>query len=354
VAKPSRRTRDRIRAAETAGSSSASGESAGARGSAAGRRGRRPMHRRRGFFDRFGGMILMGFAALGLVALGFLFLQSSTQKAYACDQLLTPGPTDVVPTPTPVPTATPTAATASPSPTAGATSTPGPTSLATATPAPTASPAPTATPAATATPGPTPAPTATAGPTTAPTASPAPTPTSAPTPSPTPVPAPTQRLGFVTADLGRGHIVDQTVHVDYAYCPPGSGPHWNVARIAPVPRSFFEPEQSVAPEQWIHNLEHGFVIQLYSCGADGKSCPSADEMAMLKRIYDEAATSPGATACSVPNKLIVARFDDLATRFAIVAWDRTLLTDTLDVEQSKTFAQQWIDGPAAPEAGACF
>jgi hypothetical protein len=148
--------------------------------------------------------------------------------------------------------------------------------------------------------------------------------------------------------------VDQTAKVDYAYCPPAGGPHWNVSRVAPVPRAFYQPEQAVVPQQWLHNVEHGFVIQLYSCGADGRSCPSADDMAKLKRVFDETPTTQGATACGVPNKLVVARFDDLSTRFALVAWDRELLTDTLDVEQAKTFAEQWIDGPATPEAGACF
>jgi hypothetical protein len=326
VAKSSRRERDRMRTAELAGSAAAAG---------GGRRERRTSYRRRGFFDRFGGLILLGFAALGLVALGFVFLQSSTQRAYACDSLMTPGPTDPMPTPTAAPTATPSA---SPTPTSSPTTAPSATPAATSTP--TASP----TAAPTATPGPTPTP----GPTTAP------TPTPAPTPSPSPVPAPTQRLGFVTADLGRDHITDKTKKVEYAYCPPGSGPHWNIANVAPVPRAFYGPEQSIAPEQWIHDLEHGFVVQLYSCGADGKSCPSTDEMAKLKQVFDETPVTPGAITCSVPNQVLVIRFDDMATRFAIVAWDRTLMSDTIDVQQSITFAEQWSDGPAAPELGACF
>jgi hypothetical protein len=148
--------------------------------------------------------------------------------------------------------------------------------------------------------------------------------------------------------------VDQTTKVEYAYCPPGSGPHWNIARVAPVPRAFYQPEQAVAPEQWLHNVEHGFVMLLYSCGKDGNSCPSADDMATLKRIYDEVPTTAGATACGVPNKLVVARFDNISTRFAMVAWDRELVTDTLDIAQAKAFAEQWMDGPAAPQIGACF
>jgi hypothetical protein len=154
--------------------------------------------------------------------------------------------------------------------------------------------------------------------------------------------------------MGRDHIVDQTEKVEYAYCPPASGKHWNIARVAPVPRAFYQPEQAVQPQQWLHNVEHGFVIVLYSCGSDGKSCPSSDDMTKLKTIFDETPSTQGAVVCSVPNKVVVARFDEMSTRFALVAWDREMLTDTLDVQAAETFAEQFIDGPATPESGACF
>jgi hypothetical protein len=342
VAKPSRRARDRMRAAEIAGSTSQTGTRSTERGiPGKGGRGRRPSYRQRSFLDRFGGAILVGFAAIGIVVLGFIFLQSSSSQAYACDSLLTPGPTDPIPTATLGPTTPPS-------------------------PSPTPSPAPTVTlaPGQTATPAPSPSPTASPSPTPAPTPSPAPTPTlgpgqtpvptPSPTPSPTPVPGPTQRLGFVVSDLGRNHIVDQTVKVEYDYCPPGSGPHWNIAHVAPVPRGFYQPDQPVQPEQWIHNLEHGAVVVLYSCGKDGKSCPSADELAILKRVYDETQPTPQAITCQLANKVVVARFDTMTNRFALITWDRELLSDTADVEQFKTFAQQFQDGPATPETGVCF
>jgi hypothetical protein len=285
VAKPSRRERDRIRTNEldARSSSDASGSPR------AGRRSRHATARQRTFLDRFGGMILFGFAALGLVAVGALFLQSSTQTAYACDTLLTPGPTD------PIPTATP-----------------------------------------------------------APPPSPTPDPSATPAPTPVPEPAPTQRLGFVVSDLGNPHVPDTSQKVTYAYCPPGSGPHWSIAGEAPAPRAFYQPGDAVVPQQWIHNLEHGIVVILYSCGADGKSCPTASEMTALKQVFDGSPTTAGAVTCGVPNKILVARFDQISTRFAMVAWDRALLVDAFDAEQALTFAQQWIDAPSAPERGACF
>ena len=96
------------------------------------------------------------------------------------------------------------------------------------------------------------------------------------------------------------------------------------------------------------------MLALYSCGRDGKSCPSDAEMAQLKEIYNTAPTTPGATGCGVHNKVIVLRFDQVSTRFAMVAWDRELLMDQLDVQQGVTFAEQWTDAPSAPERGGCF
>ena len=113
-------------------------------------------------------------------------------------------------------------------------------------------------------------------------------------------------------------------------------------------RAYYGPEGEQNPGQWIHNLEHGYVVGLYSCR---NGCPSGDELAQLQRFQNEAPKTEGADVCvpPVPNKVIVARFDQMSTRFALIAWDRALLTDTFDVEAAKTFAQQHVDSPQAPE-----
>ncbi len=245
--------------------------------------------RQRGFVDRYGGFLLLGFTILGVAALLAVFVQSSTKTAYGCDSLLTPGPVE------PAPAATP-AITPEPSPAAD----------------------------------------------------------SSAAPTSTPAPAPTQRLGFPVTDLGTSHVRDTNQVIDYAYCPPGSGEHWSIAGEAPAPRDFYQPQDALQPQQWIHNLEHGFVLALYSCGQDGKSCPSEAEMAELRKVYDDTPTTDGALVCGVPNKVLVARFDDMSSRFAYLAWDRALLADQAVAEQGIAFAEQWIDPPSAPERGLCF
>lgn len=278
------------RATEAAQSSTSTSPSGTAR---AGRRSRRVTQTQRGFLDRFGGILLLAFTVAGVVILLGVFVVSSTSKTYACGSLLTPGPVESAPAP------------------GSSTSTAPPDTNS-------------------------PQPSVTAGPT------------------PTPEPGPTQRVGFPVDDLGRSHVRDTNQVIDYAYCPPASGNHWAIAGEAPAPRAFYGPEEPIQPPQWIHNLEHGFVVALYSCGADGKSCPSAAELAELKTVFDDTPSTDGAIACGVPNKVLVARFDDMATRFAYVSWDRELLTDDADAAQGIAFAKQWIDPPAAPERGLCF
>lgn len=63
-------------------------------------------------------------------------------------------------------------------------------------------------------------------------------------------------------------------------------------------------------------------------------------------------TAPVVNNC--PKQAIVARFDDMSTRFAVVAWDRALLLDRFDLLQASAFAQQWTDVTAPPtEILAC-
>ena len=155
------------------------------------------------------------FAVAGIVIVGFLVLSNASGKAYACDSLLTPGPSAPVPTLTPSPSPTPT-----PSPTPSVT------------------------------PSPTPSPTlghAHAQ------RDPEPQPVTDPVAQPErvtiglaqrlhvgradtldhPDPPTHPARGFPVADLGRTHILDTSTKIDYAYCPPGSGSHYNVTMSAP-------------------------------------------------------------------------------------------------------------------------
>lgn len=151
-------------------------------------------------------------------------------------------------------------------------------------------------------------------------------------------------------DQGNLHEASARATIEYAFCPPGSGKHWNLAGTGPIARNFYGPEAEKPPGGWIHDLEHGFVVVAYSC-KDG--CPSAEDLASMRAWFDSVPSTPGAEACKVPNKVLVVRFDAMATKFALLAWDRVLLLPQWDKDAATEFAKQWIDPPQAPERGGC-
>jgi hypothetical protein len=266
------------------------------------------------FFERYRSLIYGGAAVIGVIIVAWFFL-GTAQAGYRCDTLLQPGPTESL-TPRP-PTPTP-----SPSPTIS--------------PSPTPSPIPSATPVPSGSPSESPS----AIPSESPSAEPSATPT------PTAAASPTPRLGFTTPLFGAIHVRDQVI--EYGFCPPTSGNHYAQPR-APIRAGVYPKTEEQIPGTWIHNLEHGYVVALYRCPSDA-DCPTDAEMAQLQAFFDQAPTSVN-PAC--PTKIIVARLDQMSTRFALLAWGRALLTDEFDLDTALTFAQQWTDHEAVPERGLC-
>lgn len=124
--------------------------------------------------------------------------------------------------------------------------------------------------------------------------------------------------------------------VIYEHNPPASGSHWSAAGIAPVPAGFYE--EAVEEEQWIHNLEHGYVVFLYDCGGPCQPALLDD----LQGLFDAAPPSQvfGNT------KLVIAPYDGLPFAIAAVAWDRQLHLETIDEAALLEFYETYVDqGP---------
>ena len=153
---------------------------------------------------------------------------------------------------------------------------------------------------------------------------------------------------IVTPNLGINHVATRS-KIDYPVCPPASGPHYNERGVAPLPPRFYAANAGVVPGNWIHNLEHGFVVALYRC-VDG-TCPSDDELSGLRSFLLNGPSTPSATACGYQSKVLAARFDDMATPFALLAWDRVLLLDDFDVSVAQDFASRWIETTAREPNG---
>lgn len=159
-----------------------------------------------------------------------------------------------------------------------------------------------------------------------------------PTPTASPAAGATPALGYVQPDMGRGHLAVGD-KVSYTYCAPASGSHYNKPGAAgPIPARVYGPNDSVLPEGWLHNLEHGGIVILYT-GASSGATPEGQ--AQLRALYD---AFPAGPVCGTPKGQtapIMARFDQMSTPFQAIVWGRVLPLDTLDQTKIIAFWEQW-------------
>lgn len=156
----------------------------------------------------------------------------------------------------------------------------------------------------------------------------------APSPAPvgsgaTPAPAVTPPPpGFVQPDMGHVHA-DPGSTVNYRFCPPASGRHYNSTAVGPIPAGVYGPdEQPVGPPGWVHNLEHGALVLLYKC--PGPACDEAGQQA-LEDLFQRWPASPicGFEAGTRDTPVFV-RFDEMPWNYAALVWDVVLPMETLD------------------------
>jgi hypothetical protein len=135
--------------------------------------------------------------------------------------------------------------------------------------------------------------------------------------------------GYVQPDMGHLHVNPGTT-VTYANCPPASGKHYSVAGLGPIDGGLYGPSDATVPEGWVHNMEHGAIVLLYSCpGGVGPGCTDAAQAQMGSML----AQWPKSPICNIPpGKLtpVITRFDDMKWPYAAVVWDVVLPLQTLD------------------------
>ena len=177
-------------------------------------------------------------------------------------------------------------------------------------------------------------------------------------PAGSPAPGATAIIGYQQGDTGRDHVAVGTV-VKYLYCPPASGNHYAQIPFGPIPARVYGPSEKALPEGWIHNLEHGALVVLYSCSGPGAGdgCTDAAQTAM-RSFYQSFPTSP---RCGLqPGVLgpVLARFDSMQYPYAAVVWDWVLPLQAFDKDQILAFFQQHAEQnnpedqcPAVPHAG---
>jgi hypothetical protein len=153
------------------------------------------------------------------------------------------------------------------------------------------------------------------------------------TPDPTASPAAgaTPALGYVQPDMGHQHV-NVGDKVTYTYCAPASGNHINKPGTAgPIPARVYGPNDTVIPQGWVHNLEHGGLVILYQGSSAGAT---AEGQAAFKAFE---AAFPPAENCGP----VIARFDQMSSPFQAIVWGRVLLLDTFDQAKITAFWNQW-------------
>jgi hypothetical protein len=146
-------------------------------------------------------------------------------------------------------------------------------------------------------------------------------------------PAASGELGQVQPDMGNTHV-NPGDKVTYPVCPPASGHHINRAGFGPLRPKVYGPDDNSIPNGWVHNLEHGGLVLLYSC--DRGACDDAT----IQQLQAFSAGFPASPVCNLPPGVVgpvVARFEQMPTRFAALVWDRALYLDTLDIQTIYAF-----------------
>ena len=130
-------------------------------------------------------------------------------------------------------------------------------------------------------------------------------------------------------DRGGGHVPEGQ-SVPYPSYPPTSGPHWP----RPAPWGVYDFE--IAPEVYVHNLEHGGIVVLYHCP---RPCPD-----LVEKLRRASATLPRSKYGHV--KLLVTPVSILDHRLAFLAWTWIEELDDFDQGRLLRFYKAHVDrGP---------
>ena len=142
-----------------------------------------------------------------------------------------------------------------------------------------------------------------------------------PAPAVTPPPP-----GYVEPDMGHLHAPTGDT-VIYRFCPPASGKHYNATGQGPIKGGLYGPGDRAVPPGWVHNLEHGAIVLLYSCKApEGQTAPACTDEGQ-QQLEDLLARWPDSPICKIPPGAltpVIARFDDMASNYAAIVWDLVL------------------------------
>jgi hypothetical protein len=147
------------------------------------------------------------------------------------------------------------------------------------------------------------------------------------------------QIGQVQPDMGNGHV-NIGDKITYPVCPPASGKHINKTAYGPLEPKVYGPEDQSAPNGWVHNLEHGGLVLLYSCAK------GACDDASLAALREFSSGFPPSAICKLPAGQVgpvIAKFDEMPARYAALVWDRVFYFDTLDDQKVYSFFLEYAE-----------
>lgn len=142
----------------------------------------------------------------------------------------------------------------------------------------------------------------------------------------------------VIPEEGRDHVPDGSP-LTYKHYPPSSGPHYNT----PQPAGVYDKE--VSPGNWVHSLEHGYVVVLLKCPS---GCP--DLVAQMRQLYDNDVPKSRFGTKKLVVTLYSHPFSDPAKEapITLLAWEHEEMLPAFDRDKILAFYKAYVDkGPEA-------
>lgn len=164
--------------------------------------------------------------------------------------------------------------------------------------------------------------------------------------SPSPPDTNSAPVGQAIAEMPHTHVAPPT-QIVYLHNPPTSGCHYNLgAGTAPISAGIHPPSPTIAPEYWVHNLEHGYVVISYNCPT---GC-----MADLQALNAWYATLPADPGGGVPYaKVIAVSYPPQKEKFDVESWDWfDPIGPTLNMSEIQRFYLNHVNqAPEGPSSG---
>ena len=143
-----------------------------------------------------------------------------------------------------------------------------------------------------------------------------------------------------------GQAIDEMPHthvqppmqITYNHNPPTSGCHYNLGYgTAPLQTGAYN--QVIAPEYWVHNLEHGYIAVLYNCPS---GCDT--QFQQLRTWYHGLSPDPNFGYA----KVIIVPDPNMPVPFAAVSWDWYDPIPVFSIAEVQKFYANHVGQPPEP------